>query len=231
MTENRKMSKRNLFLILIILVTLQDSRAEENEFKKDSFSESLLEVVKVSGAIKVGVMLDTETKKPTLNEFYLHVPGDVNSEKACVEIRSIDGKYFAGGTVESLQPKTRYKVNFKSKYKNQLLKYNSDELVILTSIENDCLKPSKKAKYIPSSWSLDTTNKLAVYLNSGTQVTSYSSDETNEPLPCQSVSKERRPVSYDTVCLIENINNFENLKIFREDFGTPFTPINFRILK
>lgn len=187
------------------------------EGEKDNW-ESWLDVIPVSGDIKVGLMYHDGLKKINPSDLYVHIPSNEN-DYLCLEISSRNGRYEGklSFSIKDLN-KGLYKVDLQTQYEEQLLDFKPEDLTVLASISDNCkLEPEN---YTYASWTKieDRPNKLKLWLNSSmrTVIKVKSEDEKGKKIQkfkCKKIrAKDSR--AYNCMCDIDLSHITENSTFF-----------------
>ena len=196
-----------LFFSAVISAQIDESQfIEPNEETVDNKKwEIWLDKVPISGNVRVGLMFDSDTKnKLNPEHFFAVIPKERLSSNLCVELSSKDGRYSA--KIDYPIKSSDYgRLGFilPTKYKSALSKFNTNEVVILASLSNDC--NSNPESYVLSSWirippDAVKTNRVSVYVNSISPTTLILGENTAKPIECTSL--EFPTVAYNKKCTI-----------------------------
>lgn len=206
------------FLSIAAAFCLSWNAIADININNENVSETYTSTVKVSGNFHLGIQYEGN---PNLDELYVNIPEDSNG-LLCVKLASIDGQYKA----ELRHDLTDYdngfaKVNFSSKYKNELTDLKENELAVLALIGEDC--QSSKSKILIASWSKNIEGLSPVLLIRSDarkdEVHAPSIGESKFNVKCEMFENTNK-VTFDKYCYLEGLDfsKYSTLEVERKHF-------------
>jgi len=172
--------------------------------------------VPVSGEIRVGIMNSIGDANINPSFFYVMIPNHSNNILQC-EISSRDGRYEASISynIENLKP-GNHKFSLPTQHKNELKKYTSKDITILTSIGETSLENT--AFYVSASWDpiVKYPEIIYIYINSerkSTIVIQNLKSGTSQGYPCEKI-QATSSIAYNSLCKIPTKNLDLNSTLF-----------------
>ncbi|WP_405570179.1 hypothetical protein [Winogradskyella sp. Asnod2-B02-A] len=206
-------------IILFLVTTLLFAQTYPDEKALDANWEQWQDKVPVSGNVRVGLMLDQEEKDFDPSSFYVLIP-ETETANLCVELSSKDGRYSANINydISELQSGIQEFV-LPTKYKSELEDYSANEVVILSTLSQDC--EGEVEAYLVSGW-LETveSKSVSVYVNSMVPTSVIVEKKDNDFLEFKCSTVEFPKVAYSKKCTIpiEDYNSASKL-IIKERIG------------
>lgn len=215
-------------------VLAQSSVAVLHDPENKGLREVYSDEVPVSGRVIAGVAL---YGLDFPGEMAVFAQGNDIDEGICVQLMSRDGRYWAENNFRatSSQAKGPVKVEYESRYEDQLSKLQEDDLAIL-SHPSDC-DNEDFGVYLPAALRRGSqkTKQLKVYVNSARADTfvRVTRGEDKKTLKCQRITEGRR-TGYDTICEIDlqqiDYNaQMLDLKIYRRKFDRNLAPVSLQV--
>lgn len=174
--------------------------------------------IPVSADINVGIVESSVLDKIDPFHLYVYLP-TIPEMDVCIEVRSKDGRYRAERVIkkESLKKGTN-KINWPTKYGDNLDKFSSSDITILSRVTDSC---DEDPEYlVASSWSDSfSSDKITLYLRtklkSFVEVYDKNGDFIKEVL-CQNLVDEPL-IAYDCKCDIpkELVSDGQELTIVK----------------
>ena len=204
----------HLLKALLLLSAVASSSVRADPIEVSLSDETFSDTVKVSGHIRAGVMYrssDNHTLRLPPESIILDL-GQIPHDTVCGKIISMDGKYEASFSTDSLAGrKGRVQLQLKSRF-GKLEEYDSGAITVL-AYESD---PScrKILRILPAAWyeSSADSDTLTVLLNAGSFDTSLllypKGKRRPESLPCRKI-ESGQSVAYDTLCEIERLSDYD----------------------
>lgn len=215
--------------IIFLLVNYHCVWAGTIHLPKQNFHESYVNEVNISGAVRAGVMFESNARKVNLENLFIDV-GDHSDLELEVKLISICGRYEAKFKYK-LDKTTRgwTRFNLPTDMANIISGFNPEQLVVLAKIRGG----SSKSIIVPASWGKPATNRLKVFLNSGVSSTTlklYGSNGNSDKIKCREI-KNKTNIAYDTVCSVKDIGQYRmsKTKIIRRNYDNFFKPVRLPI--
>ena len=172
--------------------------------------------IPVSGGVRVGLMFEDKVGNFNSSQFFVMVP-KTEIKNLCIELSSKDGRYSAKlnynlkDVEEGLQ-----QFYLPTKYKNELSRYRSDEVVILASLNMICKQ--KPDSYLISGWNYPKKATSAiVYINSQIPTTLVVNTKRKEDNELQCTELESPTIAFNKKCVIPlSILNFDSLLFIKQ---------------
>nr|WP_309503808.1 hypothetical protein [uncultured Roseovarius sp.] len=222
----------------ILLVTLalslflcqaQVGQAEgvtEVALQKSDFKEFLREGADISGAVVVGVQV--QTAAPDGPSLMGYIPQAWKGSTICAQVVSVDGRYEAYGPylVPDDWPGGTTPLEFPTKYQDQLRALPADGVGALVS-QGDC--GGQQGASTVALWNSTSLETIDVMVNSfrADDVFAYIADRP-QPVRCQKINTESR-IAFDSKCSIDarDIHGATKIGIYRITGGKPSQPTEF----
>lgn len=236
MYRNINLASKVSALCFFALVTSSANSLADTVLLQGQLNESMSAQVKVSGSLVRGVSLGLADTNAKISGLKFSIP-DVSKSALpfCLKIATQDGVYSGNGNFTiPVGAAGLAGLAQKSKYENEVSKYNSSELAVIARIGSDCMI-NLQSPIIPTVYS---SHKILVAQlqnrGSGLRVQLLGTSGAVLEGKCSSDSTKRK-VAFDTVCAF-NLSNFPmfgvaTLKVIRrENSGVWAKPESFSIL-
>ncbi|GAB2777468.1 hypothetical protein [Salinimicrobium soli] len=182
----------------------QSLRVNKSLNPKEGFIDEYYEYAPSSGLVVAGVMLNNSTEKLDPTHCYSFIP-KVAKSLLCVAITSKDGRYKGAFQYDITNVQSGwFQLNFPTEHREELDKYRSDEIIIVSTIADAC-SSDNEFFYTPSVWRPDSNEEVVIYLNSSEMVFLIGSNEKGVielRKPFVDVTGRMRPKSFNKKCLV-----------------------------
>ncbi|MBK6699582.1 MAG: hypothetical protein IPG55_06710 [Saprospiraceae bacterium] len=224
------------FIILFFNLTIE-TEGQNTIRKFVTFNEVWQDKIPVSAELRVGIVSSFDDRKNIAKSFTINLPKATN-KKLCSKINSYDGKYFAKMECElkGIKPGILNIDLDTSKYKKELEKYSSKEIMIISYLAENCKE--NNVNYILSTWNSQYVSSDTVYILLNTEnPTSISyalnTNKISQDITCKKIEKSNS-IAYNCLCsvpkkLIENHATFVIKQRVRRLGSVDFNnyPLNF----
>lgn len=198
---------------------------------KEQFKETYTNEVKISGAVRAGVMHASSIPAVVPEALYINL-GSNSGSRLEVNIISFDGRYEAKFNYlveKGVTGLTRFKLP--TRLTKVISSYAPRQLAVLAKLKTN--GNDKRGAIIPATWGIPNPEHLTVLLNSGVSKTLlklYRPGGGKENLECRKFIGGGA-TAYDTECVVENYKqyNMAKTKIIRKNFDSFFKPIKLKI--
>lgn len=217
--------------VLAVLSFAQQCVAGTVILVKEQFKESYSNEVKISGAVRAGVMHQSTIPSVIPEALYINLGSNSGSQLE-VNIISFDGRYEASFNYlveKGVSGLTRFKLP--TRMTKVISKYAPRQLAVLAKLKIN--SQDKRGAFIPATWGMPNPDHITVLLNSGVSKTLlklYRPNGSKKNLECRKITGEGA-TAYDTECAVENHKQYDMAKtrIIRKNFDNFFKPIKLKI--
>jgi len=160
--------------------------------------------IPISGGLKVGAMYSVSETNKVQKTFFIKLPDGIYNHKLCVQVNSIDGRFYASMSYNIIIEKGGLiELEWPTKYWNELQSYSTDKIAILGTLSKGC--NTEKEIIVPSSWNQsDMIQVITIFVNSDkfpkVEVFNKKTKKTKEYV-C-TVLKGNEKVAYKCLCEI-----------------------------
>jgi hypothetical protein len=181
---------------------------------QEGYMDEYYEYAPSSGLMVTGIMLNNSSQEFDPTHCYSFIP-EGSKSLLCIAITSKDGRYKGGFQYDISNVQTGwFQLNFPTEHREELNKYKSDEIVIVSTLADAC-SSDNNFYYTPSVWSPENNEEVVIYINSIEMVFLIGSTDKGEielRKPFLDLTGRMRPKSYNKRCIV-NIDELREYKI------------------
>jgi hypothetical protein len=236
--ELRNSSPMRLLLASLLLTfvhsqpTLAQDLLGELPHVQSTWKELLQEKTPISGFVVKGVVDSMDS--PFTGELFALLPNQDEFGRLCLEVTSIDGKYFASAEyqISGIEPGL-YQLTYPigAKAADFLSELSVAELALLGTLGRDCTSIDRNNPIIQLRFHIVASEDTMLFVNRGSATAmevKVQNSQNSSVISCDPVETDKKVLEYDYVCPV-NLSDSDckvEIRIDREAFGSPLPRVS-----